>query len=251
MRTRRHFPQALLLAHTVSLTVYLGYGLGLYSLQGQYTPLLVAWHALAAGSTGRIVSASLRLVAGTLSAGLYGNVGLKLAYANIVERALKGPPLLAKRGHAGQIRWTIASIGFAIGSWLVAASVPQVVTVSTIVSAVTNLQFTYACPPGLATFYLIWRDASKGDLDEWQPGANEGKLKKVDSWWQWSRWRRGLFGVKGDREIGVQMFKWFNFFVCLAATGMTLLGVYSSAENIAAAVRQSAATSFTCVAPPQ
>ena len=40
------------------------------------------------------------MITGMIAACLYGNIGLKVAYINVVEDILKGPPLKAKKAAA-------------------------------------------------------------------------------------------------------------------------------------------------------
>jgi hypothetical protein len=47
----------------------------------------------------------------------------------------------------------------------------------------------------------------------------------------------------------LQVFKWVNFTLCIAALATAGLGIYGSGLSIAAAFKNSAATSFGCAAP--
>ena len=53
------------------------------------------------------------------------------------------------------------------------------------VGAVTNMQFTYSFPSGFTFLYLVQLHATSGD------GAyTPGSLNRLDTWTQWSRWKR-------------------------------------------------------------
>jgi hypothetical protein len=80
----------------IAYLAYLAYGVFVYSFQGQFTLPLVyqgvskySWQTI-----GYIVA----LITGIISSGLYGNIGIKVAYVNTIEDWLKGPPLLSRKG---------------------------------------------------------------------------------------------------------------------------------------------------------
>lgn len=82
-----------------------------------------------------------------IAGGLYGNVGLKILYVNVVERFFKGPPLISTRG---RICWSAVVVVFWWTGFVIGAGIPQVQTLSGMVGAVTNMQFTYSFPTGFA-----------------------------------------------------------------------------------------------------
>lgn len=69
----------------------------MYSYQGQYT-LGIAYQGVSKYSW-QTVGNVLGLVTGIIAAGLYGNIGIKIAYYNIVEDMLGGPSLMSRTGH--------------------------------------------------------------------------------------------------------------------------------------------------------
>ena len=77
-------------------TVYLMYGLYVYSFQGQFT-LPLAFQGVSKQSW-QDVGNVIGLITGIIAAGLYGNIGIKVAYYNIIEGWFKGPSLLSKKG---------------------------------------------------------------------------------------------------------------------------------------------------------
>ena len=78
------------------------------------------------------------------------------------------------------------------------------------VGAVTNMQFTYSFPLGFSFLYLVQLDATAED-HEYQPGAPP---RRVDSWSDWSRWKRGLLGSPKARQPLLQCFKLVNLVLC-------------------------------------
>lgn len=240
MRRPMDFLKAFSLAQAFIFTIYVFYGLFIYSFQGQFT-LPVAFQGVSKYSW-QTVGNVFNLISTIIAGGLYGNIGLKIAYVNIVERFLKGPALLTTRG-----RWCWSAlvlvfwwVGFVIGS-----AIPQVQTLSGMVGAATNMQFTYSFPTGFTFLYLVQLDATSID-EPFTPGAAS---TRIDSWRQMSRWKRGFLGDGKNRRLLLQAFKWTNFVLCMAALATAGLGIYGSGLSIAAAFDASAATSFGCAAP--
>ena len=62
----------------------------------------------------------MSLISGLIAGGLYGNIGLKIAYVNIVEDLLHGPPLLSPKG---RYAWSALVVAFwSIGMFCVSTS---------------------------------------------------------------------------------------------------------------------------------
>lgn len=237
MRRPMDFLKAFSIAQALIFTVYFVYGIYVYSFQGQFT-LPVAFQGVSRHSW-QTVGNVLNLIAGIIAGGLYGNIGLKILYVNVIEDFLHGPPLLSTRG---RVAWSALVILFWWVGFVIGASIPQVQTLSGMVGAVTNMQFTYSFPTGFTFLYLFQLDAAAGD-ESYAPGAP----KRVDSWKKVSRWRRGFLGA--GTGMAMQCFKWANFVLCIAALSTAGLGIYGSGLSIANAFKTSAATSFSCAAP--
>jgi len=234
------FLKAFSIAQAVIFVIYIFYGLYVYSFQGQFT-LAVAFQGVSRYSW-QTVGNALHLVSAIIAGGLYGNIGLKIFYVSIVERYLKGPSLLSTRG---RICWSAIVVVFWWVGFVIGAAIPQVQTLSGMVGAATNMQFTYSFPTGFTFLYLVQLDAAAEDAP-YSPGS---QLHRRDSWRDWSRWRRGLLGSLQHRRPLMQAFKWMNFVLCLAALATAGLGIYGSGLSIAAAFDSSAASSFGCAAP--
>jgi hypothetical protein len=129
--------------------------------------------------------------------------------------------------------------------FVIAAAIPQVQTLSGMVGAVANMQFTYSFPSGFTFLYLVQLDAAADD-GVYSPGDAP---VRIDGWNSARRWRRGLLGSKQSKQPWLQAFKWANFVLCLAALATAGLGIYGSGLSIAAAFDASVATSFGCAAP--
>jgi hypothetical protein len=235
MRRPMDFWKGMALAQILICVAYLMYGIFVYAFQGQFTlPLAFqgvskfAWQTL-----GNVLS----LITGIIAAGLYGNIGIKIVYINIIEDWLRGPPLLSAKG---RIIWiALVSIYWSL-SFVIGAAIPQIQTIVGLIGAVAILQFTYTFPPLLRLGYDVITDAMAADAP-YVPG--KGASGRADTWSQWSRWKRGLFG-------GRWYFKLFNFIFFLGGVVMACLGMWGSGESIKAIFQLSGhATSFSCASP--
>jgi hypothetical protein len=125
MRRPTDFLKAFSMAQGLIFTVYVFYGLYVYSFQGQFT-LPVAYQGVSHPSW-QTVGNVLSLVSGIIAGGLYGNIGLKILYVNVVEDFFRGPPLLSKRG---RFAWTALVVAFWAVGFVIGAAIPQIQTLS-------------------------------------------------------------------------------------------------------------------------
>jgi hypothetical protein len=107
------FWKALICAQAVILTIYLTFGVFVYSFQGQFSinPAGQGISNYAWQTTTNVIGITAGLIAGAL----YGNIGIKVIYQNIVKEAWNGPDLTTKKGKilwVGMvpIYWTCAFI---------------------------------------------------------------------------------------------------------------------------------------------
>ncbi|GAB7342548.1 hypothetical protein MBLNU457_g0726t1 [Dothideomycetes sp. NU457] len=240
MRRPMDFLKAFAIAQALIFAIYVFYGLYVYSFQGQFT-LAVAFQGVSKYSW-QTVGNVIHLITAIIAGGLYGNIGLKIFYQNVVERFFRGPSLLTTKG---RIAWSGLVVVFWWTGFVIGAAIPQVQTLSGMVGAATNMQFTYSFPTGFVFLYLVQLDATVDDRP-YAPGEAPGR---IDSWRDVSRWKRGLFGSKTAPRPMLQAFKWINFVLCIAALATAGLGIYGSGLSIAKAFDSSAATSFGCAAP--
>jgi len=235
MRRPMDFWKGMTLAQALIFVAYLMYGAYVYAFQGQFTlPLAFqgvskfAWQTL-----GNV----LALITGIIAAGLYGNIGIKVVYINIIEDWMHGPRLMTPKG---RIIWTILVCIYWALAFIVGSAIPQVQTITGLIAAIAIMQFTYSFPPLLRLGYDIITDAMAED-GAYVPGG--GATGRADTWRDWSRWKRGLFG-------GRVLFKLFNLIIFLGGSVMACLGMWGSGESIKAVFQQSgAATSFGCKSP--
>ncbi|KAF8626471.1 hypothetical protein AX15_004862 [Amanita polypyramis BW_CC] len=102
MRRPMDFWKGFTLAQIVIFVAYLLYGCFIYAFQGQFT-LPLAYQGISKYSW-QTVGNVLSLVTGIVAAGLYGNIGIKVIYINIVEGWFNGPRYMTFKG---RIIWIV------------------------------------------------------------------------------------------------------------------------------------------------
>lgn len=83
-------------AQLLIFVAYIFYGVFIYCFQGQFT-LPVSYQGVSKYAWQTITNV-LALITGIIAAGLYGNIGLKVLYINIVEGLFRGPPMMSRKG---------------------------------------------------------------------------------------------------------------------------------------------------------
>ncbi|GAA95231.1 hypothetical protein E5Q_01887 [Mixia osmundae IAM 14324] len=235
MRRPFDFWKAMLWGQLFIFVVYMTFGLVVYSQQGQY--VVNPANQGISGYVMQTITNMISLTAGIIAAALYGNIGIKLLYNNILVTFFKAPELHTK---GGKMLWIPVVIAFWAGAFAIGSAIPAFSALSGIVAAFAILQFSYTFPIGLSVVYQIKRDAVMlpGGEGEFDP-ANPNPTK--DTWRQMSRWKRA---------IGHWWYiKAFNFIIFLACLAMTGLSAYSSIEAIIEAFSSGAITAFTCCSP--
>lgn len=257
MRRPMDFWKGMVCAQLLISTVYLLYGVFVYSFQGQFT-LPLAFQGVSKQSW-QDVGNVLALITGIIAAGLYGNIGIKVAYYQIVEGWFKGPPFMSRKG---RFVWTFTVVIYWALAFIVASAIPQVQTISGLIAAVCIMQFTYTFPPLLLLGYQI-RIYAEG-FGHKQLGDTTQKTSSLsrifarpyptvlepestgedpgDRWTSVSRWRRGLFGGSWYANL-------FNLILFLGSAAMACLGMYGSGVSIQITFQKGAATSFGCKSP--
>ncbi|GAA5947707.1 hypothetical protein JCM3765_001044 [Sporobolomyces pararoseus] len=236
LRRPRDFIKGMACAQALIITVYLLYGIFVYCYQGQYT-LALAYQGVSKYSW-QTVSNVLALVTGIIAASLYGNIGAKVVYVNLIE-AYGGPPLMSKRGHLLWIPLIILYWGLA---FVVGSAIPSVGTLSGLVAAACIFQFSYTFPPALFLGLLMKIDAANLDEPFTTPGVAP---RQYDTWKSLYRWRRGAFNGSRRRVILKSLlFLWF-----IAALATAGLGLWATGTDLREAITSGAASSFGCTPP--
>ncbi|KAK6992188.1 aa-trans domain-containing protein [Favolaschia claudopus] len=223
MRRPMDFWKGMIAAQALIFSAYVLYGAFVYSQQGQFVlPLAYQGVSRYALQTSNVIS----LISGIIAAGLYGNIGIKVVYHNVIEDWFHGPPVMSSKG---RYIWS---------TFIVGSAIPQVQTINGLIGAVAIMQFTYTFPPLLHFGFDVINDAMVADYD-----PINGQYRPADTWKQGSRWKRGLCS-------GRWYFKLFNLVLFLASMSMAGLGMWAAGESAKATFAMSgAATSFGCRAP--
>jgi hypothetical protein len=208
MRRPWDFWKGMCCAQLLIFSAYMMYGAYVYSFQGQYT-LPLAFQGVSKYSW-QSVGNVFALITGIIAAGLYGNIGIKVAYYNIIEGWFQGPPLLSTKG---RFIWSGMVIVYWALAFVVGAAIPQVQTISGLIAAICIMQFSYTFPPLFVVGFLVKRD--------------------------------GVFGG----GLKMNLFKLANLIMFLGAAALACLGMYGSGLSIKEAFLAGAATSFGCTPP--
>ncbi|KAJ5606014.1 hypothetical protein N7510_008795 [Penicillium lagena] len=214
---------------------YMLYGLFIYGYQGQYTinPTYLGISKYSIQTAGNVFA----MLSALIAAGLYGNIGLKVLYNNVMVEIFRCPPLTTTRG-----KWmwfALIPVYWAI-AFIIAAGIPNFSGLTSVVSAFCILHFTYTFPPLLATMFWI-KEAAMGDGEGFDPVT--GKTVRHDSGVR--RFIRGFLAQSPKRMI----FSVWNVFYFLGALALAGLGAYSAITSLMSAYEKSVTTSFTCTSP--
>ncbi|SCV72669.1 BQ2448_4206 [Microbotryum intermedium] len=200
-------------AQLLIYTIYLFYGTFIYCFQGQYT-LPLAYQGVSK-YVWQCIGNGIALATVTVAAGLYANVGLKVVYSNIVEGVFKGPTLMSRKG---QMVWIPMLIVWWTLAWAIGTGLPGLGALISLVGAVAIFQFTYTFPLFLILGLTMGVDASLAEEPFTTPGVAP---KRIDTWGNFSRWKRGLL-AGGNKRLA---FKIFNILFFIGAFGTGALGM--------------------------
>lgn len=234
MKRPLDFIKAQFVAEMFIYVCYLIFGLVVYSRQGQFT-----YNPANQGISPygwQTATNALNLVSALIAAVLYGNIGIKVIYQNIIQDMLGGPDLTTKKG---KTLWIFLVPLYYSAAFIIASAVPQFTNISSLVAAVCIMQFTYTFPT-ILYFGLKVQEHAMHPEEKFDPVT--GTVNRVDSWRDWSRWKRGLF----SRSI---IMKLVCFLFFLAALATAVLGMYASIKGIIQDFQAGHATSFGCSYP--
>ncbi|KAF7354431.1 Transmembrane amino acid transporter protein-domain-containing protein [Mycena venus] len=237
MRRPRDFVKGMALSQLLIVTVYLMYGITMYALEGQFVQAQ-SYTGLSPYS-GQTICNVIGIITGTIAAGLYGNIGLKVIYRLIVETLLKGPGLMTARG---RIVWSCLVILYWGIAFVLASAIPSVGALTGLLAAMGFFHFTYTFPPLMMLGLDLQIDAALADEPFQTPGVAP---RQIDSWRQLSRWKRG-FLAGGRKRVYWKFVNVLFFLASLATAGM---GLWATGTDLKEALAKGAATSLGC-APP-
>ncbi|KAF8663982.1 hypothetical protein AX16_000833 [Volvariella volvacea WC 439] len=226
-------PALKVMAQALIFSAYLLCGVFIYmSLQGQFT-LPLAYRGISSFAW-QTVGNILALVTGIIAAAT--SLPSEVIYINVVEERFEGPPLLSTRG---RLTWSVLVTTYCSLAFVIGSAIPKIASIVGLIAAIAIMQCTYTFSPLFRFGYDVSIDAMSGDV-EFVPG--QGTKNRIDSWREWSRWKRSLFS-------GKWYFKLFNLLFSLGALAMACLGMWGAGESIRAAFEISTATSFGRAAP--
>ncbi|KAM0792676.1 hypothetical protein ACM66B_002456 [Microbotryomycetes sp. NB124-2] len=237
MRRPMDFIKGMACAQILITVVYLAFGITVYSLQGQYT-LALAYQGIAKYGLQTACNV-IAVITGSIAAALYGNIGLKVFYVNIVEDLLRGPPLMTT---SGRIVWSVLTVLWWSLAFVIGTAIPSVGTLSGLVAAICIFQFTYTLPPVMALGMMMHEDASTMDEEYTKENSTP---RQQDTWRSFSRWNRGFFSG-GLKRVS---FKGGLLFLFIAACATDGLGLWATGTVVREALSAGGATSFGCAAP--
>lgn len=214
MRKPTDFLKAMWGAQFFIMTVYLIYGCYIYYYQGQYSynPSYQGVSVYSWQTAGNV----LTLIAALIAAGLYGNIGIKVLYNNVLMEIFNAPPLITR---GGKILWAvIVPIWWSL-AFVVAAAIPDYLGFVSVIAASTLLNLTYAVPPFLALGYDCQLYAMR-EGEGFDPTTGTVVRRESDA----KRWWRG-FWSGGPIRIAVNIWHVLYFLASLALCG---LGMYAA-----------------------
>lgn len=234
MRRPRDFWKSALCAQLFCYLIYMMFGLVCYSRQGQYTYILPGINF--ANNTLILINNIIGLVTTMVAAVLYGNIGVKVFYENVLRAYCRAPSMFSNRG---RFYWSATVTGYWVLAWVIGSAIPNLVALVTLVGAACILQFTYTFPPILLLGHWMQCDAMKAD-HPWSPGMTPGSTR-IDTWRDKSRWVRGFRNYWYAKLVLVLLF--------FAAWANCALGIYAGIETAISAYKEGYNVPFSCFSP--
>ncbi|KAL8693875.1 MAG: hypothetical protein Q9218_001384 [Villophora microphyllina] len=231
MKRPYDFWKGMLFAQSFIFLCYMIFGLLIYSKQGQFT-INPNYQGVSPYAWQTAVNA-IALVSTLIAALLYGNIGIKVLYNNVLMDIF-GFPSLAKK--SGKLLWAALVPVYWVIAWVICAAIPSVSNLSGLIAALCILQFSYTFPPFLMLFHVAQRDAIQ-EGEGFDPST--GQTIRRDS--GMSRWIRGL-----RKKAALNAFYVFFF---LGALTTSVLGVYSAIVGLIDAYGKTAVSGFSCTNP--
>lgn len=219
MKRPTDFLKAMWGAQFFIYAVYMIYGCFIYHYQGQYSynPSYQGVSVYGWQTAGNAIT----LLAAWIAAALYGNIGIKVFYNNVLMELAKAPPLITKKGKL--IYSVIVPIWWSI-AFLIAAAIPDFFGFVSVISASTLMNMTYSIPPLIALGFDLQLRAIRFDQGEgFDP--NTGRVIRHGTTWQ--RYVRG-FTTGGTWRVLQNVWHVIYF---LASLSMSGLGMYAAVEG--------------------
>jgi hypothetical protein len=161
----------------------------------------------------------ITLIAALIAAGLYGNIGIKVLYNNILLDIFQAPPLTSTRGKI--IYACLVPVWWAM-AFVIAAAIPDYFGFVSVISASMLLNLTYTLPPFFALGYDIQKNAIRVD-EGFDPTT--GRVMRNETTVR--RWVRGFFSG-GWFQVAINIWHVIFFLASLAMSG---LGMYAAVDG--------------------
>lgn len=231
MRRPYDFWKGMVAAQTFIFCCYMIFGFLIYSRQGQFT-INPNYQGVSPYAWQTAVNA-IALVSTLIAALLYGNIGIKVLYSNVLMDIFGFPSLAQK---SGKLIWiALVPLYWAL-AFVVAAAIPSVSNLQGLIAALCILQFSYTFPPFLMLFHNAQRDAiQEGEGFEESTGRT---IRHDDGL---SRWIRGL---RKNTALNA-----FNLLFFLGSLTTAVLGIYSAVVGLIDAYAKTAVSGFSCTSP--
>lgn len=235
MKRPRDFIKAMWGAQFFIFSVYVIYGCFVYYYQGQYSfnPSYQGVSIYGWQTAGNMIT----LIAALIAGGLYGNIGIKVFYNNILLDFFRAPPIASPRG---KIIYAILVPLWWIVAFIIAGAIPDYFGFVSVISASMLLNLTYTLPPLFALGFDIQRNAIRTG-EGFDPVT--GSVTRGETTVQ--RWTRGFFSG-GLFQICVNIWHVIYFLASLVMCG---LGMYAAIEGLIDAFKNPELNSFSCVSP--
>ncbi|KAI1611793.1 transmembrane amino acid transporter protein-domain-containing protein [Exophiala viscosa] len=232
MRRPWDFIKAMCIAQLFIYTVYLSYGCYVYYFQGQYS-FTNAYMGLSIYGFQATCDILVVLV-GLVAAGLYGNIGIKVIYNQVLLEFFHAPPLETRTGRyifaaLVPIYWSVA--------FIIAAAIPDYFAFVSVIAAFCVIQFSYTFPAIIHLAYTMQKDSiGKGE------GFNVTTGETIRKDHGARRLLRGFLAGRWYLNV------WNVIHACgaLATAG---LGAYAAIEGMMEAFKIPEVNAFTCRSP--
>lgn len=166
----------------------------------------------------------LAVITGIIAATLYGNIGIKVIYNNVLIEFFNFPPLNSRKG---KWIWAVIVPIFWSIAFILSAAIPDFFGLTSLTAALFFVQFTYTFPALLGLGYIVQKEAMRGETP-FDP--HTGEIHHRDSGAK--RVMRGFFG----------RYWWASILLTIYALGsltVSGLGCYSSIESLITAFKVS------------
>lgn len=165
---------------------------------------------------------------------MYGNIGIKVIYNNVLIEFFRFPPLTTKKGKhiwaaVVPIYWSIA--------FVLSAAIPDFFGLTSLTAALFFVQFTYTFPAVIGLGFFVQREAMRGETP-FDPYT--GEVHRRDS------------GAKRIMRGYMGRYWWLCILLTIYAVGSLIvsgLGSYAAIESLISAFRTPQVNAFSCRSP--